>query len=533
MKKLILLLIFTFPIFAIAQPVTLFQQFNGRYDFTAVGNTLNEFPNSVGNYCDMLPQSSANLNLNVGQTLVSAQLYWSSVGTGDFDVALNGVPVSAQRIFSYTRTLPYFAAQADVTDIVRSIGNGSYTFSDMDVMAVLPQYCTQSNYGGWAMYIIYEDPSLLLNQISLFDGLEGVAVLNDPVQITLTNIDVTSDRFSKIGFLAWEGEESIRVEESLLINGILISNPPLNPPNNAFNGTNSYTGSDVNYNMDLDYYDLEGIVQPGDTSILIELTSDQDHIIVNNIITSVNSELPDATIEIDELGLICENGDIDVEYTVYNVNSTNELPPNTPIAFYADDGVNPPALLGQTATVNEIPIGGSERGTITLSLPTALPNNFDLIAVVDDIGDGTGIVSETDETNNEFVLPVDKSNQIIIIDPGPACIGAPVVLDSGLTNPPYTVIFWFRNGIEVARDITQLVVTTDGIYTVQAFDGACEVNNFDRPVVITFRPQPVANFAPDMYQCDYGTTNGTFNLRDNDLAILGAQNPADFRIDYY
>ncbi|MDP2688041.1 MAG: hypothetical protein Q8O62_12515, partial [Aequorivita sp.] len=52
-------------------------------------------------------------------------------------------------------------------------------------------------------------------------------------------------------------------------------------------------------------------------------------------------------------------------------------------------------------------------------------------------------------------------------------------------------------------------------------------------VNIVLAPQPVANFAPDMYQCDYGTTNGTFNLRDNDLAILGAQNPADFRIDYY
>src|SRR5690606_29449360 len=267
-----------------------------------------------------------------------------------------------------------------------------------------------------AMYVIFEDPSLLLNQISLFDGMEGVRVFNDPVQITLTNIDVTSDQFSKIGFLAWEGEESLANQESLYINGQLIADPPLNPADNAFNGTNSYTGSNVNYNMDLDYYDLVGIVQPGDTSILIELTSDQDHIIVNNIITSVNSELPDATIEIDEIGLICENGDMDVEYTVYNVNSTNELPPNTPIAIYADDGINPRALLAQTATVNEIPIGGSESGTITVSLPIGLPNNFDLIAVVDDIGDGTGIVSETDETNNEFVLPVDKSNQILIID---------------------------------------------------------------------------------------------------------------------
>src|SRR5690606_38844768 len=244
-----LLLIFACPIFSFSQietPIELFRQFNGRYDFTAVGNTLNEFPNSVGNYCDMLEESSGTLALNIGQTIISAQLYWGSVGTGDFDVAINGTPVSAERTFSYTRVgESYFSAQADITSLVQSIGNGVYTFSEMDVMDVLPNYCTQSNFGGWAIYVIYEDPTLLLNQISLFDGLEGVFTLNDPINITLTNIDVTSDVLSKIGFLAWEGEESIAFEESLLINGVLIDNPPLNPGNNAFNGTNSYTGSNV------------------------------------------------------------------------------------------------------------------------------------------------------------------------------------------------------------------------------------------------------------------------------------------------
>src|SRR5690606_2841229 len=186
--------------------------------------------------------------------------------------------------------------------------------------------------------------------------------------------------------------------------------------------------------MDLDYYDLSGIVAQGDTTILIELESGQDHISVNNIITSVNSELPDATIVIDDLGVLCENNNIDVEYTVYNVNSTNELPANTPIAFYANT-----VLIGQTTTLNEIPIGGSESGVITLNIPVATPTIFDLRAVVDDIGDGTGIVSETNETNNEYIYPVDLSLAGIILDPGPACIGQPVILDSGVTDPPFKI----------------------------------------------------------------------------------------------
>src|SRR5690606_41781181 len=125
MKKLILLLLLVFPLFVFSQPVQLFQQFNGRYDFTAVGNTLNAQPNFNG-YCDQLLQSSATLNLNPGQTFISAHLYWSSVGPGDFDVAINGTPISAQRIFSHTfNGNPYFAAYADVTALVGATGNGT------------------------------------------------------------------------------------------------------------------------------------------------------------------------------------------------------------------------------------------------------------------------------------------------------------------------------------------------------------------------------------------------------------------------
>ncbi|MAP81906.1 MAG: hypothetical protein CL526_12565, partial [Aequorivita sp.] len=527
MKKLILFIALFCSLFAFSQPIDLFQQFNGRYDFTAVGNTLNAQPNFNG-YCGQLLQSSATLNLNPGQTFISAHLYWGSIGTGDFDVAINGNPISAQRIFSHSYNgLPYFSAYADVTALVGATGNGTYTFSDMDVQSLLPQYCG-TNFGGWAIYVIYEDPSLLLNQISLFDGLESVSANNNNLNITLTNIEVSSDILSKIGFLAWEGEEEIANGESLYINGNLISNA-LNPPNNAFNGTNSYIGppgNTQNYNMDLDYYDLTGIVAQGDTSILIELESQQDFIMVNNIITSVNSELPDATIEIDNLGVLCDNNNIDVDYTVYNVNSTSPLPANVPIAFYADA-----TLIGQTSTNNIIPIGGSESGTITLNIPIATPNNFNLRAVVDDVGNGTGVVAETDESNNEDVYPVDLSSAGILLNPGPACIGRPVVLDSGVTDPPFS-IQWYQNGLPIPNATNPTyVVTVDGVYSVRAVDGICTVDS--NPVVITFRPQPIANPPVDLYQCDDGTTAGVFNLTDNDANILGGQDPTQFTIKYY
>ncbi len=527
MKKLLLALALLVPSLFFAQQVQLFQQFNGRLDFTAFGNTLNEFPNTETGYCDMLPQSSATLALTSGQTFMSAHLYWGSIGTGDFDVELNGTAISAQRIFSHTfNGLPYFGAYADVTNLVATTGNGVYTFSGLDVAALLPNYCG-TNFGGWAIYVIYGDPSLRLNQISLFDGLESVSATNPNLDITLTNIDVTSDILSKIGFLAWEGEESLAVNETLTINGILIDNPPLNPGTNAFNGTNTYTNSGLNYNMDLDFYDLVGIVQPGDTSADIRLTSGQDFVMVNNVITSVNSEIPDATIEIDNIGVLCQNNNMDVEYTVYNVNSTAPLALNTPIAFYADA-----VLIGQAQTVADIPIGGSESGVITLNIPIATPNIFNLRAVVDDIGDGTGVVAETNESNNEDSELIDLSLAGIFLGNNiEACIGTGVVLDTGLTDPPFN-IQWFRAGIPIpgATNPTY-TVTADGIYSVEARDGICFVPS--NQVSVHFNPQPVANPPVDLFQCDFGTTTGVFDLTVNDANVLGAQNPLLFNIKYY
>ena len=73
--------------------------------------------------------------------------------------------------------------------------------------------------------------------------------------------------------------------------------------------------------MDLDVYDLDGLVDPGDTEIEIKMTSDSDLVLINNIITSVNSELPDASIIFEPIEFICNNT-VEVNWTVFNVNST-------------------------------------------------------------------------------------------------------------------------------------------------------------------------------------------------------------------
>ena len=406
MKRIAILniVLLLLPLTFLGQEVDVFSQFNGRYDYLAFGNTLNTGENTGADPptpCEILTTSSANFELQPGQELIAAYLYWAGSGTGDLDVTLNGTPITAERTFkdSMSNGLVYFAAFADVTNLLESIGNGIYTLANLDLTDVIAEYCgNTTNFGGWAITVIYEDPTLPLNQVTVFDGLESVSATNTNLTINLTNINVLDNEGAKIGFLAWEGDQSLAVNETLRINGNIISNPPLNPADNAFNGTNSFTGNEFLYNMDIDFYSIENNISPGDTSAVIDLTSGQDFVMINNIITVLNSQLPDATIVIDSIvgGTDCGDRTLEIDYTVFNVNCTDELPINTPIAWYANT-----TLIGQSETTTIIPIDGQESGTITITVPATIPADFELNVFVDDTGSGSGVVPEILEDNNQ------------------------------------------------------------------------------------------------------------------------------------
>ena len=406
MKPLVvfcLLLLFS-PMILVAQEVAVFAQFNGQYDYLAFGNTLNTGENTGAvppTPCEILTSSSANFELQPDQQLIAAYLYWAGSGTGDFEVTLNGAQITAQRTFSETISngLIYFAAFADVTSLVQTTGNSLYTLADLDLTGVIAPYCENTtNFAGWAITVIYQDSTLPLNQVTVFDGLESVSATNTNLTINLSNINVLDNNGAKIGFLAWEGDQSLSVNETLQINGNIISNPPLNPADNAFNGTNSFTQNELLYNMDIDFYSIENNISPGDTSAVIDLTSGQDFVMINTIITVLNSQLPDATISIDTVqgGDICGDRDLEITYTVYNLNCTDALPSGTPIAFYGDT-----TLVGQSQTTDIIPISGQQTNTITLTIPIEIGADFQLNVFVDDNGAGVSTVYEIIEDNNQ------------------------------------------------------------------------------------------------------------------------------------
>lgn len=377
------------------QDITLYQQFNGRYDYTAIGNTMNIVENGPSASCDILTSSSSNLNLTSNQNVIAAYLYWAGSGAGDFNVSLNNIEINAERTFSdaLDETRMFFAAFADVTSIIQNQGNTTYTLSNLDITAVISDYCsTGTNFAGWAITIMYEDSTLPLNQLNVYDGLQSVPT---NLSIVLDNLNVIDTEGAKIGFISWEGDSALAVNETLTINGNIIGNPPLNPVNNAFNGTNSFTETSNLFNMDIDFYNIQNNIAIGDTSAIIELTSGQDFVMINNVITVLNSQFPDATISIDHIFNECNNRSIEVDYTVYNNNATDVLPANTPITFYADN-----IAIGLSQTENPLEINASESQTIILNIPSEIPENFTLTIAVDDDGTGNGTVNEINEDNN-------------------------------------------------------------------------------------------------------------------------------------
>src|SRR5690606_36936105 len=130
--------------------------------------------------------------------------------------------------------------------------------------------------------------------------------------------------------------------------------------------------------MDMDFYMVEEYINIGDTSATITLTSGQDVVFVNNIVTTLQNQLPDAAVTIEEVdrGSECGNRDIEVHYTVTNFNSTDVLPSGTPIAFYAND-----LLVGTDQTENDIPIDGTEEKISPVSIPISIPLQFTLTVV--------------------------------------------------------------------------------------------------------------------------------------------------------
>jgi hypothetical protein len=134
-------------------------------------------------------------------------------------------------------------------------------------------------------------------------------------------------------------------------------------------------------------------IKIGDTSAKIQLTSGQDFVMINSIVTKLNSQLPDATIRINSLDRTCDSRKLLINYTVFNRNSTNSIAAGMPIAVHNG------SLLSTSKTTTSLPIDGSETAAL-LQIPENIVSPFEVKLIVDDDGTGTGIITELNENYN-------------------------------------------------------------------------------------------------------------------------------------
>ena len=485
MKQIIILLL-TFNTIS-AQfdvPLSLRAQYNGSYGYTIIGNTHNDFDNWQFPVppCQMLTQSSATLNLLPSQNIVAAYLYWSGIGDGSLttNIQLNGTIYNpSETLVGYPEAgltfFSYFAKYVDVTNQVIASGNGLYNFSNLDLNQSIPAYCSNAiYYSGWFMVIIYDQNSLPNQQINVYDGFNAVSTyLNNGVTpLTINNLNVIDNQSASISYVAWNGSPNLFFNENITFNGNILSNT-LNPPDNPFNGTNSFTGSTTNWNQDIDTFDVSPFISIGDTEANIIFNS-VFYRLIQTIVTSIRSELPDATVALTQVTgqNVCNNRDLQVNYTVQNTNSNGNLPANIPVSFYANN-----TLLQTINTPSSIAIGGTLALQTTVTIPANVPDAFNLRVVVDNTTANASTIAESNENNNE------ASQSITLIGATIASVfSLPNTFCQGAIVPTLPIIS--NNGISGSWSPNVINNQTNGTYIFTPNAGFC-ATSFALNVAIT------------------------------------------------
>jgi gliding motility-associated-like protein len=403
--------LFIFPFCGFTQngvPHTLYQQYNGPYDYTIIGNTHNPsdaWGSPSPPFSSMLTSSSANLNLTTNQTIVAAYLTWTGISNGlNTTLTVNGstfIPdfVNVTDPFPQAAATPYFSAVKDITSFVQSTGNGNYQVTNFNLNPFQGNYYSSAIYfAGWNIIVVYSNPTLPNKQLNIYDGFRfvsngsGVPLINFPIN----NLNVTNISGAKMTMLSFMGNSTVILGQTLKVNNSTLSNAQ-NPASNPFNSTNSFTNSSTSWQMDVDTYPINNYINVGDVSFVITAGAALPTFF-STIITSIQSELPDATISLDSITGqdICQNQDLTLDYTVYNVNSNDTLLAGTPISVYANNNV----LLSTMTLPSNILIGDSLSLSTLVNIPASIASPFTLSMVVNQNSTQLGVYPESNFGNN-------------------------------------------------------------------------------------------------------------------------------------
>ena len=248
--------------------IALTKTFNGAVNFTGTQVTLRAYSNNV-NACTVYSQTTtrtAAITLPTGATVLSAQLYWAGSGTSaDNTVTFQGTSVSAARKYSSTTVgggITFFGGAADVTDIVKNKGSGTYSFSGLQVAAGSPWCASQAVLGGFALLVFYAHPDEDERIMNLYEGFRYMQ--NSEYTVTASNFGwpkpaVSTREKARVGYISWEGDSTLLSDGEAFIFEDKELSDDMNPAGNQFNSRSSVNRDYSSYGVDFDVYDTEVI----------------------------------------------------------------------------------------------------------------------------------------------------------------------------------------------------------------------------------------------------------------------------------
>ena len=549
--------------------ITLYQQFNGKYDFLSIGGSMNTGDNGFIGSEDFVTtdNSSAFLNIPADASVLKAYLYWAeSYGNNNETITLNNTSFTADQVFyEDLSSLPpaffVYGYRKDVTNYVINNPTGLYEVDNIDLSAFFEPFTpgATSPIGvfdtaivGWSILVIYEQNSLDYSQINLYDGFISKGGVQNPTNLSLSlqNLEVIDNLDSKMELFSYLGTPNATIPTTnLYFNNIEVNAPPLNPSGSIINSTNTYTNDDEFWNMDLDVYDMSNFINIGDTDldIFLNLTNGTNDALLQRVVTKVRSELPNTSAYFNNITgqNDCNNRDLTINWALSNENSTGDLNEDVPVSFYYKLNNGNEILLNTVFINQNIPIGQILNFTETLTIPDAAGLEFELIIRSNDPGDGTFLIDETSNQDNTDILEItlfESPEPLQVIDIvqcanlSDSFFNLETAIDETL-NSQDTVSF-FSSQSDAENDINPILNSlnynpqnlVETIY-VRRFDGNCyAISQFQIESLVP----PQINTPLDFTLCDFSDTQdgfAEFNL-DSKIDEITGGNP-DYEVNFF
>jgi hypothetical protein len=240
-------------------------------------------------------RTSAALSLPVGATVAHARLYWAALRANaapDRNVTLDrdggftaAIEADDSRAVPASGPLPavtyvVYQSSADVSDLVRTNGSGTYRVSGVDAIG-LDGVVSENAFAAWTLVVIYSLPTGEARHLALYDALDPVASgVESSVLVNGFSVPAAGAAQGSLAAWAYEGDpaqtgDTLRVRATALLNG-------LNPVDNFWNESRSSGGAAVagtvpalsgqpgaTSGFDLDELDIGPLLASGDTSVRV------------------------------------------------------------------------------------------------------------------------------------------------------------------------------------------------------------------------------------------------------------------------